>query len=135
MRQVKTRSGERGASTIEMTLVGIPLMFVLISIFEISRGMWTYHTMATAVREATRYAMVHGQNCVYTPPTITNNCAITVGNLATRLRDYGAGIICADGTYSCVQMELFPPPSASWCPGWCRGRSHRRGNDTWPRAA
>src|SRR5215831_11346653 len=43
------RQFQRGATTVEMTLVGIPLMFVLVSIFEMSRGMWVYHTVANAV--------------------------------------------------------------------------------------
>ena len=45
------RRAQRGATTIEMTLVGIPIIFLLISTFEISRGMWMYNTAATAVRE------------------------------------------------------------------------------------
>jgi Flp pilus assembly protein TadG len=41
-RRKRTR---RGSSILEFVLVGIPIIFVLISLFEISRGMWTYHTM------------------------------------------------------------------------------------------
>ena len=55
-------SKRRGNSMIEFTLVGIPLMFVLISIVELSRGMWIYHTLAHAVKEGTRYTAVRGQN-------------------------------------------------------------------------
>ena len=53
----------RGSSILEFVLVGIPIIFVLISLFEISRGMWTYHTMAYAVREGVCYATVHGKGC------------------------------------------------------------------------
>ena len=35
-----------------MTLVGIPIIFTLICVFEISRGMWIYHTLAYAVNDA-----------------------------------------------------------------------------------
>jgi TadE-like protein len=52
----------RGNATIEFTLVGIPLLCVLISTFEMARGMWLYHTLAYAVKEGTRYAAVRGQN-------------------------------------------------------------------------
>src|SRR5215471_18790761 len=57
------RNRQRGGSSlIEFTLVGIPIIFVLISTFEMSRGMWLYHTLAYAAREGTRYAIVHGVN-------------------------------------------------------------------------
>jgi hypothetical protein len=73
----------RGSATIEMTLVGIPIIFMLISIFEIARGMWMYETLAFSVREGVRFATVHGQNCVYTPPSITNNCAKTAAEVVS----------------------------------------------------
>ncbi len=79
---------ERGSAIVEMTLVGIPIIFVLISIFELARGMWAYDTLAYSVREATRYAIVHGQNCSVTP----NSCAITVGLITSRLVDAGVGL-------------------------------------------
>jgi Flp pilus assembly protein TadG len=81
-------SDKRGSAIIEMTLVGIPMIFVLISIFEIARGMWAYDTLAYSVREATRYAIVHGQNCSTSP----NSCAITVGRLTTKLTNAGIGL-------------------------------------------
>jgi Flp pilus assembly protein TadG len=43
-----------GTSLVEFTLVGIPMIFLLISTFEVARGMWEYHTLAYAVKEGTR---------------------------------------------------------------------------------
>jgi hypothetical protein len=74
---------------IEFTLVGIPMMFMLISVFEISRGMWNYHTLAFAVREGTRYATVHGAGCTADPH---NSCQVTVGQVAQRIQDAGIGL-------------------------------------------
>jgi TadE-like protein len=74
---------------IEFTLVGIPMMFMLISIFEISRGMWNYHTLAFAVREGTRYATVHGSGCSSDP---LNSCQVTIGQVAQRIQDAGIGL-------------------------------------------
>src|SRR5690242_13216787 len=54
------RTGCSGQSLVEFTFVGIPMIFVLIGTFEISRGMWMYHTLAHAVRDGVRYASVHG---------------------------------------------------------------------------
>lgn len=83
------RRSEAGNTVLEFTLVGIPLMFVLISIFELARGMWIYHTLAHAIKESTRFSAVHGQNCAISP----NACAVTVRQVATRIRDTGVGLI------------------------------------------
>ncbi len=78
----------RGSNLIEFTLVGVPLIFILISIFEMARGMWMYETLAHAVREGTRFAVVHGQGCATDP----NDCRRTVGQIAERIRDAGVGL-------------------------------------------
>lgn len=84
--------GRRGQTMLEFTLVGIPLMFVLISIFEISRGMWMYHTMAFAVKDGVRFASVHGINCINTTGSggsDPNTCATTIAVIAQKIRDAG----------------------------------------------
>lgn len=74
------RHAQRGATTLEWVFVGIPIMFVLISVIEISRGMWYYHTLAYAVKEGVRYASVHGVDCngFNQSGAINNNCTTTV---------------------------------------------------------
>ena len=94
-----TGRAQRGATTVEMALVGIPLVFILISIFEISRGMWMYETAATAVREGLRFATVHGLNCVRNPPSVPNSCEVTANDVVKVIRA-GAGnaILNSQGT-------------------------------------
>ena len=82
------RTARRGNAMIEFTLVGIPIIFVLISVFEIARGMWIYHTLAHATREGTRFVIVHGSNCTSAP----NQCGVTVAQIAARIRDAGVGL-------------------------------------------
>ncbi len=89
MTSLRTRRRQAGNSLLEFTLIGIPLLFVLISIFEISRGMWVYHTLAYAIKEGTRYAAVHGENCVAYP----NSCGVTVKDVAARIQRAGVGLI------------------------------------------
>jgi hypothetical protein len=72
---------------VEFVLAGIPVIFVMISIFELARGMWTYHTMAYAVREGVRYAAVHGKGCA-APRT----CQVTIGQITTVIKNAGAGL-------------------------------------------
>lgn len=83
------RKRARGNAMVEFTLVGIPIIFLLISIFEMSRGMWLYNTLAYAVKDTARFAAVHGQLCVNS----SVNCQLTVAQLATHLRDAGVGLL------------------------------------------
>jgi Flp pilus assembly protein TadG len=87
----RTRAGN---SVIEFTMVGIPLMFVLISIVEMSRGMWIYHTLAYAVKEGARYTIVRGQN--YT--------ALTGGTL--KYQDVCSAIVAAGPGLIPKQLSL-----------------------------
>lgn len=75
------RRKRRGSAMLEFTLAGIPVIFVLISTFEMSRGMWVYHGLAHAVNAGARFAVVRGRGCT----THGNACATTVGGVARRI--------------------------------------------------
>jgi len=113
---------------IEMTLVGIPIIFILISIFEMSRGMWIYHTLAYSVREGTRFAAVHGQDCVTVVPTVTNACAKTVAQVAAVIEQAGIGLdratttltFTAGGSISCTIVTCAANAS-QWPPSGANG--------------
>jgi Flp pilus assembly protein TadG len=84
-----SRTNCRGTAILEFTLVGIPILFTLIAIFEISRGMWLYATLAHCVRDAARYVAVHGSTCSSGQPA----CASRVSDVAGRIRNAGVGLI------------------------------------------
>jgi len=73
------RKWRRGSALIEFILVGIPFLFLWISIEEISRGMFPYHTLQFASKMAASYASEHGATC----SSGTNTCSTTVGNVVT----------------------------------------------------
>jgi len=81
----------KGSSLIEFTLVGIPLIFTIISIVEISRGMWAYHSLCYAVNEGTRFASTKGKGCSQG----ANTCGVTVGGMANQIANT-AGLDPAD---------------------------------------
>jgi Flp pilus assembly protein TadG len=87
---VKTRnnSPQRGSAVIEMALIFLPLMFSVFSIFELGRAMWTYHTLAAAVKKGARVAMVHGARCA----DASSACPITVASLIQTIQDNGVGL-------------------------------------------
>ena len=82
------RRREQGSTLLEFTLVGIPLIFLLVSTVEVARGMWTYATLAHAVRQATRFTIVKGQNCATSP----NSCAVTIARIAQEMQRAGIGL-------------------------------------------
>lgn len=114
------RSREFGGGTLmEFTMVGIPMVFVLISTFEIARGMWLYHTAAFAVKAGARYASVHGEHC-----EAPNSCTVTIRDIAGVIQSAGAGLDPA-------QLILtFQPQKASSIT--CALSSCRSNNTVWP---
>lgn len=82
------RKRRRGQAILEFALTSVPMIFLLISIEEMARGMWIYVTLAHAVKEGTRYSIVHGADCIQAQ----SSCAITVGQLATQIKTAGLGL-------------------------------------------
>jgi len=83
----RRKNGRKGSTILEFVLVGIPIIFVFICIFEMSRGMWNYHSIAFGVREGTRYAAMHGVDCA-SPHT----CQVSIGTITGVIRANATGI-------------------------------------------
>ena len=79
---------QSGASMLEFVFVAIPLIFVMISIFELSRGVWVFNSLAHGVKEAARFAAVHGNNCSLAP----NNCVVTAAQICQVLQNAAPGL-------------------------------------------
>ncbi len=71
---------------LEFTLIGVPLICTLFSLFWMALGMWQYHTIAEAVNATARTASVHGKGC------FGKTCATTVGSVATQIASSALGI-------------------------------------------
>src|SRR4029079_8467839 len=94
--------GRRGQALVEFTLVGIPMIFILIGTFEISRGMWIYHTLAYSAKAGVRFASVHGETCG--PPNL-NTCTQTIAHLAQVIQDAGIGLDIAKTDVSFITLN------------------------------
>lgn len=126
------RKSRGGQSLLEFTFVGIPMIFMLVSVFEISRGMWTYNTLAHAAKEGVRYAIVHGVNCGKNGNTCTvglgpstNACNNTNSTITEVIRCAGVGLdpaattvsfTSASGTQGPYALNSSSIPSAQWPP-------------------
>jgi len=73
---------------LEFTLIGIGMIFVILSFFEMARGMWTYQNLTFAVREGSRYAAMHGKDCTLGSAT----CQVTVSQIAGVVKAAGPGV-------------------------------------------
>ncbi len=115
LRRGKSR---RGSTALEFVLVGIPMMFIMFSLFEAARGMWTYQMLAYAVREGTRYASTKGKGCAS-----PNTCQVKIKNLVTYVQTAGPLI---DSTSTIT----FTPATGSAITGTVAGLSAN--NTVWP---
>ena len=90
-----------------------------------SLAMWSYHNMAYATRDVARYVAVRGFGC----NNSTNNCAVTLGTIATRLKsvafaapasqinatfttDSGVATVCNPLTACTSSGAVWPPASS-----------------------
>lgn len=116
------RQREKGASFIEFTLTGIPMVLLIISIFEICLAMWCYVALGYAVREGARYAVTKGQGCTFS----TNTCAVTVSAVAQRIASAATGLdpgtlnvtlSASNGSsIACVPLNSCYSNSSTWPP-------------------
>ena len=99
------RRTARGSTLVEFTLVGIPLIFIMISVAEMARGMWVYHSLVVAVNSTARLASMHGAGC-----GSPNSCTITLGTVASNLQTAAPGLIPG-----LVNLTLTSPAGTANC--------------------
>jgi len=97
-------SARRGSALVEFVLVGIAAVALMITTAQMSIAMWNYHTLAYAVHETNRYIASHGEGCALG----TNNCTITVSQVAQKLASNAIGLLPANLT-----MTLTPNSGSS----------------------
>jgi Flp pilus assembly protein TadG len=77
---------------VEFALICVPLLFCIISVLEIARGMWHYHTIQFATKATGAYISVHGSTCNIPP----NSCVIKVNDIVRAFQDAATGIQASD---------------------------------------
>lgn len=87
-------SNDRAQALVETALVLPLLLLLIVGLFDVGRAVWLSNTLATAVREGSRYGVVHGAlsgaptgpgSATYTPPD--TDTAITA-----HVRRYASGV-------------------------------------------
>lgn len=78
---------KKGSSLLEFVLVGVPSLFLTISVFEVSMSMWQYHSLAEAAAVGARYAVNHGSDCSQNG----NSCTTTARQVASVIENAAVG--------------------------------------------
>ncbi len=81
-------SRQRGNSAVELAIVFVPLMFLMLSTFELGRGMWMYHTLTSSLKSGLRFAVVHGADCI----EVSEACRASLGDVAQVISQAGIGL-------------------------------------------
>lgn len=112
----------RGSALLEFTLMGVPMIFIWISIVQMSCGMWNYDVLQNAVKATGNYIAVHGADCSKSG----NSCTINVGNVISTFQTYAIGLpssavsmtlTSASGTtVNCNPITTCSSSSTTWPP-------------------
>jgi Flp pilus assembly protein TadG len=115
------RRASRGSTVLEFALAGVPMLLTFIGIVQMGFTMWVYQSLAYATKELNRYIAVHGTHC----GSGTNNCKLTVGNVATAAENFAVGLSTStlnltltspSTTYSCNPVSSCTSNSNAWPP-------------------
>ena len=118
---MRRRKNSRGSTVVEFSLVGIPMVLTFVGIVAMGLTMWTYETLSYATQELNRYIAVHGTHC----GSGTNNCKLTVGNVATAAESFAIGLNTSslnmtltspNGSYTCNPISSCTSNANAWPP-------------------
>jgi Flp pilus assembly protein TadG len=102
----RERGGDQGQALVEMALMLPVLVLLLVGIFDLGRAVWLSNSLAMAVREGTRYGVVHGAlsaspagpgSATYTAPDVDTAIASSVQRYATGIPDLTVHASWPDG--------------------------------------
>lgn len=95
------RKKQTGSAMVEFTLTGVPLIFIWIGVVQMSLGMWNYHTLQYAIKQAGTYVSMHGLSTGYCK---SNSCRVE--DAASVMAAYAVGMKA-----SSINMTFTPVAS------------------------
>ncbi len=107
------KHGERGNHTLEFTLIGLPLTFLLFSIANMCFSMLTMHTLQEAVEQGGRYVITRGSSC----SSGSNTCTVKVQDIAAVVANAAAGV-----SPSKLNLTLIPNSGSASAENMREGR-------------
>jgi len=80
--------GRGGNALIEFSLLGLPIIFITISIVAMGLNMWEFHNLAYSTESTARYISMHGYNCTQNG----NSCKLYIQNYAQFFESQGLAL-------------------------------------------
>ena len=108
--------GVRGSNMIEFLLVGIPLIFIILAIVQMSLGMWTYNVLANTVDQVARYATVRGGGTVgsVAQQLVADGPGLSPAKLNVTLASSNAAAIACNPVTACIGSGTLWPTGAAF---------------------
>ena len=88
----RVKTGEEGASIIEMAIACSVLLTLLIGIVQVSQALYVYNYASEAAREGTRYAAVRGANSCTNATNSMTNCNLGPTSAGNPIQTYLQGL-------------------------------------------
>jgi len=120
------RNRRSGQALVEFALVGIPALFISLTLFTVPLALWRYHTLAEVAQVTGRYVTAHGYDCTQNG----NTCSITLANIASYVESQAVGmdksnlnitLTAAGGDTSCNPVSNCDSNSAVYPSGSADG--------------
>lgn len=114
--RMRSANYERGSTLIEFAFVAVLLFTIFFGIIDFGRALYAYHFVASAAREATRFAMVRGATwptaCVDTT-SFSGDCQANNDNVQFYVQTMASGIGLNDASSITASLTPLPPPNGS----------------------
>ena len=116
---MRSHPSRRGSAMLEFILCGIPMMFVWISIIQMSIGMWRYHTLQYAVKAAGAFIAHRGSSWVnagHAQPTLADAANVLAGS-AIGIPPSAVSVTWQSGSTSITcQLNTCQTDTTTWPP-------------------
>ena len=91
---------QAGQALVEFSLAVIVLMVLVIGVVEAGRAVWNYNTLSNAVREGSRYAIVHGGAAADPAGPTPNNAQVEL-----QVEQFASGLDTGDLTVTSTWLD------------------------------
>ena len=103
---------DRGAALLEMAISSSIIFVLLLGLVQTSLALYAYHFTADAAREASRWAMVRGNQCTANTPGL-DHCGATSGDIQTYVQGLGYPY-SSQMAVSATWLTATTPPAITW---------------------
>jgi Flp pilus assembly protein TadG len=109
-------SNERGSTMVEFAIAVTVLLTLMFGTIDFSRALYSYHFVAYAAQEATRYASVRGSSysTACSPPTTASACYATAANVSTYVQGIVPAGVYVNGNAGSSSVAGYLAVTATW---------------------